>query len=69
MEQDLLDIANQDYFWPQGILRPEYLPREYEDNELLQMMEDMEPFSWFERPVDQEEVVSNLLLEGRETRQ
>jgi hypothetical protein len=52
LDEKLLEIADTRYFWPQGIYMPEYLGREYEDIEIMQMMEDMEPYSWFERQLD-----------------
>lgn len=51
VDEKLFDIANKEYFWPDSIMDPDYLP-EFEDIRVLEMMRKMEPKSWFDRPVD-----------------
>jgi len=58
--EKLLEIANTEYFWPESLMNPDNLP-EFEDLQVLEMMRAMEPTSWFDRPVDQLNVVSNQL--------
>lgn len=59
VDEKFMRSADERYFWPVSIWKPDYLSKEYSDNEFIEMMQEMEEHSWFTREKDQDEIIAN----------